>query len=155
MKHVPNFVQCTYFITSFPGPTSPGSKASASLGPRPKTTPSADRFQYCALYWKQYVGLGTRLGFHMWKYDYMNWDHFFFFFFFCTTFLFNCDHLHVKYVRILVWTKWWCFWLLICIYVYSFWPGVDCSCCCFAVRRWSRKLFFTYSREGGRLCSCW
>ena len=31
-----------------------------SLGPRPKTNPSADRFQYRTLYWKRY-GLGTRL----------------------------------------------------------------------------------------------
>ena len=154
MKHAPNFVQCTYFITSFPGPTSPGSKASTSLGPRPKTNPSVDRFQYHVLYWKRYTrqmrsGEETRL-LHV-----EIWPHELGSFYFCPTFLSNCDHLCVKYVRILVWTKWWCFQLLICTYVYSFWPDVDCSCCCFTVRRWSRRLFFTYSREGGRFCSSW
>ena len=29
--------------------------ATASLGPRPKTDPSVDRFKYCALCWKQYT----------------------------------------------------------------------------------------------------
>ena len=36
----------------------------SSLGPRPKTNPSADRFQYRALYWKRYMRRmrsGTRL----------------------------------------------------------------------------------------------
>ena len=119
--------------------------------------------------------LGTRLC--MSKYDYMEGNRIFFCCFFLVQFLFNCDHLHVQYVQMCVCTKWlalfpgptqlsiacvqgepgteatewwWCFQLL---YVYSFWPDVDCCCRCFPVRRWSRRLFFTYSRGDGRLCS--